>query len=108
MEVSTERHAALKERWGAEEFVQCHHASSIPVDRLPSAVEVERFMRMFRPVFATSIYPPVLGWLQQDVDYLREHGLSSPGIAEIKERYGIETFDAVLIDGSEFAGPAEL
>ena len=52
--------------------------------------------------------PTVLGWLRQDVDYLRDNGLSSPGIAQLEERYGIETFDAVLIDGSEFAGRAEL
>jgi hypothetical protein len=50
----------------------------------------------------------VLSWLQQDLDYLRDHDLSSPGIAQLKKRYSIETFDAVLIDGSEFAGPAEL
>jgi hypothetical protein len=50
----------------------------------------------------------VLGWLQQDLDYLRDYGLSSPGIAQLKDRYSIETFDAVLIDGSEFAGRAEL
>ena len=50
----------------------------------------------------------VLGWLRQDIEYLRENRLSGPGIAEVKERYGVETFDAVLIDGSEFAGRAEL
>src|SRR5207248_853573 len=50
----------------------------------------------------------ILRWRQQDVDYLREHSLSSPGIAEIKARHGIDAFDAVLIDGSEFTGSAEL
>jgi len=36
------------------------------------------------------------------VDYLRESLAVVAGIAEIKERPGIDTFDAVLIDGSEF------
>ena len=35
-------------------------------------------------------------------------GLSQHGIREIRERHGIEFFDAVLIDGSEFTGRAEL
>ncbi len=50
----------------------------------------------------------MLGWLQQDIDYLTDHALSCLGIAQIKEQHGIDTFDAVLIDGSEFTGSAEL
>src|SRR5918992_749767 len=50
----------------------------------------------------------VLGWLRLDLEYLRVHGLSGHGIREIKAENGIETFDAVLIDGSEFTGRAEL
>lgn len=108
IEVSTERHAALVERWGAQEFVHCHHVSSVPVERLTSAAEVEGFYRDVPSRLRDFELPTVLGWLRQDVDYLRDNGLSSPGIAQLKERYGIETFDAVLIDGSEFAGRAEL
>jgi hypothetical protein len=107
-EVSVERHAALVERWRTQEFVHCHHISSIPVERFPSAAEVERFYDEVPSRLRHFDLQTVLGWLQQDIDYLRDHGLSSPGIAQIKERYGIEMFDAVLIDGSEFAGPAEL
>lgn len=108
IEVSTERHAALVERWGAHEFVHCHHASSIPLERFASAEEVERFYHDVPSRFRDFDLAGVLGWLQQDLDYLCDHGLSSPGIAQIKDRYSIETFDAVLIDGSEFAGRAEL
>ena len=75
---------------------------------MASAEEVERFYRDTPSRLREFELTTVLGWLQQDVDYLHDHGLSSPGIAQIKERYGIETFDAVLIDGSEFAGRAEL
>jgi hypothetical protein len=108
IEVSTERHARLVERWGAHEFVHCHHVSSIPVERFPSFDEVERFYRDVPSRLRNFDLARVLGWLQQDLDYLRDHGLSTPGIAQIKDRYSIDTFDAVLIDGSEFAGPAEL
>jgi hypothetical protein len=108
MEVSHERYAALVERWGALGFVHCHHASSIPMERFPSAGEVEQFYREAPSRLRNFDLSTVLGWLEQDLDYLRERGLSSPGIAEIKDRYSIENFDAVLIDGSEFAGRAEL
>jgi hypothetical protein len=108
MEVSTERYAALVERWGDQDFVHLHHVSSIPVDRLASAAEIERFYRDAPSRLRDFDLTTVLGWLQQDVDYLRDNGLSSAGITQIKERYGIESFDAVLIDGSEFAGRAEL
>jgi hypothetical protein len=108
IEVSSERHAALVERWEAQEFVHCHHASSIPVEGFPSAEEVERFYRDVPSRLRDFDLATVLGWLKQDVDYLRSHALSSPGIAQIKDQYSIETFDAVLIDGSEFAGRAEL
>ena len=108
IEVSTERYAALVARWGDQEFVRCHHVSSVPVDRLASAAEVERFYRDVPSRLRGFDLGAVLGWLRQDIAYLRDNGLSSPGIAEVKERYGVETFDAVLIDGSEFAGRAEL
>jgi hypothetical protein len=108
IEVSTERHAALLERWGGHDFVLCHHVSSVPVERLASEEEVERFYRDTPSRLREFDLTTVLAWLEQDVAYLRDNGFSGPGIAEIKERYGIETFDAVLIDGSEFAGRAEL
>jgi hypothetical protein len=107
IEVSTERHAALVERWRAQKFVHCHHVSSIPIERFPSAAEVERFYDEVPSRLRDFDLATVLGWLQQDIDYLRDHGLSTPGIAQIKTRYAIDTFDAVLIDGSEFAGRAE-
>lgn len=108
IEVSRERHAALVERWRDQDFVHCHHVSSIPVERLASAAEVERFYREVPSRLHEFELTTVLGWLQNEVEYLCDHGLSSPGIDLIRERYGVETFDAVLIDGSEFAGRAEL
>jgi hypothetical protein len=108
IEVSAERHAALVQRWGAEECVLCHHVSSIPIERFPSAAEVERFYEDVPSRLRDFDLATVLGWLGQDIDYLRDHGLSTSGIAEIKAQHAVDTFDAVLIDGSEFAGPAEL
>ena len=108
VEVSSERFAALVEHWDHQDFVCCHHVSSVPADRLASAADVERFYRDVPSRLRDFDLATVLGWLQQDIDYLRDNNLSSAGITEIKQRFGVETFDAVLIDGSEFAGRAEL
>jgi hypothetical protein len=108
LEVSDKRFAALVERWRKYEFVHCHHLSSVPLERFPSPADVERFYREVPSRLQDSDLETVLGWLEQDVAYLREHDLSSAGIAEVKARHGIENFDAVLIDGSEFTGRAEL
>ena len=108
LEISNERFAALVARWRDQDFVHCHQVSSVPVERLASPDEVERFYRETPSRLRQFDLSTVLGWLEQDVEYLRAHRLSGRGIAQIKDRFEIETFDAVLIDGSEFAGRAEL
>ncbi len=108
LEVSDQRYAALVERWREYEFVECYHLSSVPLERFPSPADVERFFRDMPQRLNQYDLETVLGWLQQDIDYLREHGLSSAGIAHVKGKHGIGVFDAVLIDGSEFSGQAEL
>jgi hypothetical protein len=108
IEVSIPRHAALVKRWRDHAFVHGYNVSSVPLERFPSAAEVEQFYRDVPSRLRDFDLETVLGWLQQDVDYLRDHGLSSPGIRDIRARHGIDTFDAVLIDGSEFTGSAEL
>ncbi len=108
IEVSVERHAALVTRWSNEDFVHCYNVSSIPLERFPSFEDVETFYRDVPSRLRNFPLEMVLGWLQQDIDYLSDHSLSCPGIAQIKQQHGIDTFDAVLIDGSEFTGSAEL
>lgn len=108
IEVSATRFTALVERWKAYPFVHCYHVSSVPLESFPAAEEVARFHREVRSRLRRNRLDKVLGWLQQDLDYLRAHRLSAPGIRQVRARHGIERFDAVLIDGSEFTGKAEL
>jgi hypothetical protein len=107
IEVSIERHAALARRWRNQPFVHCHNVSSVPLERFPSASDVEQFYRRVPSRLGDFELDVVLQWLRQDVEYVREHGLSAPGIANIKRELGIDVFDAALIDGSEFTGSAE-
>lgn len=108
VEVSTARFGELKKRWKDMEFVHCHNVSSVAPERFPTEDEVAHFYREVRSKLRSNRLEKVLGWLRQDLDYLREHGLARDGIRDIKLREGIERFDAVLIDGSEFTGKAEL
>ena len=108
MEVSRVRFEALKARYDGEGFVKPYNVSSVPAGKFPSEAELVEFMRS-NPT-SLNQYPPeqVLGWLRQDLRYLRESGVPQDGIARIKRENGIEAFDLVLIDGSEFTGSAEL
>ncbi len=109
IEVSEARFAAFQERWRGHGFVHGYHVSSVPLEHFASREEVERFWRAhpFSRLRKNRL-AKVLGWLEQDLAYVKEHGLSRRGIREIKQQHGLSTFDAVLIDGSEFTGRAEL
>jgi hypothetical protein len=108
IEVSVPRYQALVERWRGHDFVHCYNCSSVPAERFASEDEVTRFYREVRSKLRNVRLEKVLGWLRQDLAYLSEHGLSCHGIRRIKAEHGIATFDAVLIDGSEFTGKPEL
>jgi hypothetical protein len=109
IEVSRARYAALVERWEDHDFVRCHHVSSVPLESFPSEAEIIRWQwRHFWSKFGRKRREKVLGWLRQDLRYLAEHGLASHGIREVRRQAGVDAFDAVLIDGSEFTGRAEL
>jgi hypothetical protein len=108
IEVSEARFDALVERWREYDFVCCHHVSSVPLESFPDPATVEAFYRGTRSKLRRTPLEDVLDWLRHDRDYVREHDLSRRGIREIREQHDIETFDAVLIDGSEFTGEAEL
>lgn len=108
MEVSRVRCEALEKRWGPEGFVECFLGSSVDLDQFPPASDVERFHREVSGPLQAYPLEQVLGWLQADIDYIKQEGVQTGRIREIKRARGIENFGAVLIDGSEFTGDAEL
>lgn len=108
IEISRTRFAALNSRWAGVPFVHCHRTSSVTIEQLPTASQIESFYRSTRSRLRQWPLETVLDWLEQDIEYLRVHDLSRPGIKNIRDRFEIACFDAVLIDGSEFAGGAEM
>ncbi len=109
IEVSKARFGPLVARYRAYPFVHAHNVSSVPSSAFPSEDEVARFHREVCSKLRNNRLPKVLGWLRQDLAYLAEHpDLDVDGIGRIRQDSGIGTFDAVLIDGSEFTGAAEM
>lgn len=108
IEISDIRYQALRKRHASREFVRCYHVSSVPLEKVASAAQVTDFYHSVQSALNDYPLKTVLGWLEQDVKYLKEHGPLSNGIRYVKNINGLEVFDAVLIDGSEFTGSAEL
>lgn len=108
LEVSRPRFAALRDRYADVGFVRCYNLSSVPATRFPTPEEIDAFRRRVWTRFRFIPRRTVLRWLRQDIEYLERHGLSAEGIRQVRESNHIDVFDAVVIDGSEFTGPADL
>lgn len=108
MELSTERFAALRAAYADLDFVKVYNQSSVSLEEFPSEAEVAFFYANTRSTLNAYPLEQVLSWLRQDLEYMRQSGLTSNGIEVIKKENGIQHFDMVLIDGSEFTGEPEL
>lgn len=108
MEVSATRFAQLRDTYRTYPFVHCFNVSSVPLSDFPSHQAVGEFWDTVQSGLRAYPKATVLGWLDADLDYVKSHGFDANGIQLIKADRGIEQFDVVLIDGSEFTGEAEL
>jgi hypothetical protein len=108
MEVSRERCAALAEHYASDPFVRAHNVSSVPVESFPSEDDVAAFYCLVPSPLNRYPLSQILGWLRQDIAYVRDSGVPTDGIERVRRENRIGRFDLVLIDGSEFTGSAEL
>ena len=109
MEISQARFNKLAENYKNDAFVKPYRLSSVRLNQFPSREEVVNFYQNTQTNL-NLFYPleTVLSWLEQDQTYIRDSGLDTCGIEVIKKEQGIDFFDMVLIDGSEFTGNFEL
>ncbi len=107
-EISRPRLELLKKCYEPYDFFNCYNSSTVSVDRFATRSEVSEFHSRYRPKLRRPNTETQFGWLQQDIDYIKKHNLSSNGIQLLKSNLDIACFDVVLIDGSEFTGKAEL
>jgi glycosyltransferase involved in cell wall biosynthesis len=108
LEVSQPRFAELQQHYANDAFVRCYNVSSVAIEQFPLPEDVIEFYHTTPTNLNRYPLEQVLGWLQQDIDYVKAAGVSDAGIQKIKQDHQIDCFDAVLIDGSEFTGTAEL
>lgn len=107
MELSKPRFKVLQDHYKTNPSVICCNVSSVPLESFPSEERVLSFMRTVNTSLRGFTEDEVIGWLRQDIDYVKNAEVIDHGIEWIQSTYGIETFDMVLIDGSEFTGEAE-
>jgi hypothetical protein len=106
LEISRVRFRELQRRYANAPFVKCYNMSSVPLDQFPTEAEVAAFYNAHLP--RRYALQRVLSWLRKDAAYLLSSGVPQDGLRRIKEENGVDVFDMVLIDGSEFTGRAEL
>lgn len=108
MEVSGPRFEALAERYKEIQSVRCYHVSSVPRESFPSEADITTFYENTLRNLKQIPLSILLKWYRQDIEYLKNNSVPQNGIDLIKKENGIEFFDMVLIDGSEFTGSAEM
>jgi hypothetical protein len=107
IELSKPRYQALACHYANNPQVKCYWASSVGVECFPTEADVRDFYNSTPSMLRQWPIERVLGWLRDDIEYLKTHGAPSDGIKQALNAAKQNTFDAVLIDGSEFTGVAE-
>lgn len=103
IEVCTERFYVLNKRYENDPNFHPYNVSSININEFPKKDEIFDFWK-----HKIDFVPTVLGWYDNDVKYVTENNIQRDGIDFIKKQNNIDTFDLVLIDGSEFTGFVDL
>src|SRR5262245_8037578 len=84
IEVSKIRFQKLRETYAAYPFVHSYNRSSVTIDEFPSPQTVGQFYRQVASGLRRFTLEQVLEWLENDVQYVREAGVSSGAIEAIK------------------------
>lgn len=108
MEFSRTRFQELKKYYENDKFVRCYNVASVPLESFPQKSEIEAFYNTVPTNLNQAPLSMVMDWLRQDMEYIKAENIPQNGIELIKKENGIDTFDIVLIDSSEFTGMAEL
>lgn len=107
MEISKPRFEALKKHYQHTPYVRCYNVSSISLEHFPTEDVIISFLNTTPTNLNMYGCERVLGWLRQDMEYVKNSQVPQHGIELIKQENKIKFFDMVLIDGSEFTGTAE-
>jgi hypothetical protein len=107
MESRNKPHALAVQHYAHSECVHCHHASTVPLEAFPTALEVSEFYASSTGKLKDYPLGAVLQWLAEDIADINAATFEKHGIQSLRERLDIDNFDVALIDGREFTGFAE-
>ena len=106
VEVSPERADELASRF-PDDFVHVYQAASATPEDYVSEEDVRAFCAVASPRPAVPADQLLLA-RDYELAFLEQRSIEPEVIDRIKQEHGIETFDVVLLDGSEFLGLADL
>jgi hypothetical protein len=109
LELSQPRFRVLEERYRDLPWVHCWNLPSVDPRRMPTPNDVARFYHeeLDSPIRNNRL-KEVQRWLRQDLEYIERNEWADTGLDAARRSAGVEYFDLILIDGSEFTGEAEL
>jgi hypothetical protein len=108
LEIDPLRNKLLKLRYKKNSMVKVLPYSSISLSEYPADYEIIKFYNENQTNLNRYDISLVLKWLKDEKIFLKSLKVSDIcGIDFIKHEFGIEFFDFVLIDGSEFTGYVE-
>jgi hypothetical protein len=108
VEFSEVRFKALESRYINNAQVHCYRGCSVRRDGFLTPAQVADFYQNHKTNLNRYPLPRVLGWLEQDLDYLDMHVVPMDVIMSIRAAAKVEFFDLAFLDGSAFTGMADL
>lgn len=106
LEVAKERFGPLQQRYKSDPNFFPLNVSSISVSEFPPKSKVTQFYQSTRTNLNQYPLQMVLGWYDNDINYVVTNKIEQNGITKAKVM--AKELDCVLIDGSEFTGAVEL
>lgn len=112
MEISRERHEKLSNYLQSDARFHAHRMSSVLIADFPRFEDIKHFHSLYKTNLSKIHIATVESWYRKDIQYLVDNpdlfpNESISGINWIKQKFKINLFDFVIIDGGEFTGFAE-
>lgn len=98
--------ALIRQRYG--ERVQVYCGSSVALDQYMSESELTSFYREQASILNYYPLDTVFRWRRDELAKLKASGVAVSRIEEIRRIHGIAVFDMAILDGSMFAGRADM
>lgn len=113
VEFAKRRHARLERRYRRRSDIHCHNVVTVSRSEFLTPKDISEFSHRHAANFYNGADPDQVerefnDLLQESNLYIEANALQENGIKSIKQKFGIDTFDFVLIDGGPFSGDAEL